>query len=51
MRRSRLAGQQFMCIDSPVSHEFGFTPSMSLYVQCDSGDEIERLYRTLGDGG
>ncbi len=46
-----LAGQQFMCIDSPASHDFAFTPSISLYVQCVSDDEIERLYRVLGDGG
>ncbi|OBG25576.1 VOC family protein [Mycobacterium sp. E3198] len=46
-----LAGQQFMCIDSPATHDFAFTPSMSLYVQCDSADEIERLYEALGQGG
>src|SRR4051794_24213843 len=46
-----LAGQKFMCIDSPASHDFTFTPSMSLYVQCDSDDEIERLYHALGDDG
>lgn len=46
-----LAGQQFMCIDSPASHGFTFTPSMSLYVQCDSDDEIGRLYDALGAGG
>jgi predicted 3-demethylubiquinone-9 3-methyltransferase (glyoxalase superfamily) len=46
-----LAGQPFMCIDSAVSHNFTFTPSMSLYVQCDSDDEIERLYGALREGG
>ena len=46
-----LGGQQFMCIDSPASHDFTFTPSMSLYVECDSEEEIERLYDALGDGG
>jgi predicted 3-demethylubiquinone-9 3-methyltransferase (glyoxalase superfamily) len=46
-----LAGQQFMCIDSPASHGFSFTPSMSLYVECVSVDEIERLYEALGQGG
>ena len=46
-----LAGQQFMCIDSPAPHDFTFTPSMSLYVECDSEEEIERLYDALGDGG
>ncbi|RAG87544.1 VOC family protein [Streptacidiphilus pinicola] len=46
-----LAGQPFMCIDSPAKHGFGFTPSMSLYVQCDSEEEIDRLYAALADGG
>lgn len=46
-----LAGQQFMCIDSPAQHEFGFTPAMSLFVQCDSAEELERLYGALAEGG
>jgi len=46
-----LAGQELKCIDSFVSHEFTFTPSMSLYVQCDSDVEIERLYDALGQDG
>ncbi|OBG18801.1 VOC family protein [Mycobacterium sp. 852002-51057_SCH5723018] len=46
-----LAGQQFMCIDSPASHGFSFTPSISLYVECASDDEIERLYGALLEGG
>jgi predicted 3-demethylubiquinone-9 3-methyltransferase (glyoxalase superfamily) len=46
-----LAGQQFMCIDSPAEHAFTFTPSNSLYVQCDDEAEIDRLYAALGDGG
>ncbi|MEV4225168.1 VOC family protein [Nonomuraea sp. NPDC049725] len=47
----RLAGQEYMAIDSAVRHEFTFTPSMSLYVQCESADEIERLYAALSEGG
>ncbi|MEV0387792.1 VOC family protein [Nonomuraea sp. NPDC050643] len=46
-----LAGQEYMAIDSSVKHEFGFTPSMSLYVGCGSEEEIERLYGALLDGG
>ena len=40
-----------MCIDSTTKHEFGFTPAMSLYVQCDSDDEIDRLYCRLAEQG
>ncbi|MYV80128.1 VOC family protein [Streptomyces sp. SID1046] len=46
-----LAGQTLMCIDSSVKHEFGFTPAVSLYVQCDSAAEIERLYGALAEQG
>lgn len=46
-----LAGQRFMCIDSSKHHEFGFTPSVSLYVTCESEEEIDRLYAALADGG
>lgn len=46
-----LAGQQFMCIDSPAHHEFTFTPAVSLFVQCESEAEIDRLYAALAEGG
>jgi predicted 3-demethylubiquinone-9 3-methyltransferase (glyoxalase superfamily) len=46
-----LAGQEYMCIDSNVAHAFGFTPAISLYVQCDSADEIERLFAALSEQG
>lgn len=46
-----LAGQQFMCIDSNVKHEFTFTPAMSLYVTCDSEEEIDTAYERLSQNG
>lgn len=46
-----LLGQRFMCIDSPIAHDFDFTPSMSLYVDCTDASEFDRLHRGLGDGG
>lgn len=45
-----LAGQEYRCIDSPPVHAFSFTPSMSLFVDCDNEEEIERLYAALGEG-
>ncbi|MEV5737887.1 VOC family protein [Streptomyces sp. NPDC052292] len=42
-----LAGEQFMCIDSPVKHGFTFTPAVSLFVQCADEAEIDRLYAAL----
>jgi predicted 3-demethylubiquinone-9 3-methyltransferase (glyoxalase superfamily) len=46
-----LAGQQYKCVDSPVHHEFGFTPAVSLFVQCADEAEIDRLYASLGEQG
>ncbi|MFF8401654.1 VOC family protein [Streptomyces sp. NPDC014846] len=46
-----LAGEQFMCIDSPAKHAFGFTPAISLFVQCADEAEIDRLYTALAEQG
>jgi predicted 3-demethylubiquinone-9 3-methyltransferase (glyoxalase superfamily) len=46
-----LAGQSFMSIDSNVNHGFSFTPSISLYVQCETEDEIDRLYAAFMEKG
>ena len=46
-----LGGRQFMAIDSSVHHEFTVTPSMSLFVDCDSEDEVDTLAAALGEGG
>lgn len=46
-----LAGQPFMCIDSPMRHGFTFTPAMSLFVQCADEAELDRLYAALADRG
>jgi len=46
-----LAGEQFMCIDSPTKHDFTFTPAISLFVQCETEAELDRLYACLADQG
>ncbi|REB07427.1 VOC family protein [Sporosarcina sp. BI001-red] len=46
-----LKGQDFMCIDSNVTHQFTFTPSFSIYINCDSEEEIRCLYENLVKGG
>jgi predicted 3-demethylubiquinone-9 3-methyltransferase (glyoxalase superfamily) len=46
-----LNGKRFMAIDSAFPHAFNFTPSISLFVDCDSEEEIDRLYSALLDGG
>lgn len=46
-----VAGQGLRCIDSPVTHGFTFTPSISLCVDCRSVEEIDRLAAALAEGG
>ena len=46
-----LAGATFACIDSPPVHDFGFTPSISLFVECADDEELQRLYDALRSDG
>lgn len=46
-----IGGQTVMCIDSPVKHDFTFTPAFSLFVNCESGEEIRRVSSALAEGG
>lgn len=46
-----LHGQIFMCIDSNIKHEFTFTPAISLYVTCDTEEEIDRVFEQLSQDG
>jgi len=46
-----LGGQTLMCIDSPVKHAFTFTPAFSLFVDCESEAEIQRLCAALSADG
>jgi predicted 3-demethylubiquinone-9 3-methyltransferase (glyoxalase superfamily) len=46
-----ICGRRFQCADSPVEHDFGFTPSMSLFVDCDDETELEELFEKLSEGG
>jgi predicted 3-demethylubiquinone-9 3-methyltransferase (glyoxalase superfamily) len=47
----RIGDQSVLCTDSFVKHDFTFTPSFSLFVQCDSDDEIQRLASAFLEGG
>ncbi len=46
-----LAGQECVCIDSPVRHAFTFMPSVSLVVECDSESEFASVFQQLSAGG
>ncbi|MES1213062.1 MAG: VOC family protein [Singulisphaera sp.] len=49
--RFSLGGQTIMCIDSPVTHAFTFTPAFSLFIECTSEAEVDRLFGAFVDGG
>ncbi|MFD1361034.1 VOC family protein [Lentibacillus salinarum] len=46
-----LKGQEFMCIDSNVKHQFSFTPSFSIFVTCNTEKELDNLYQKLNEDG
>jgi predicted 3-demethylubiquinone-9 3-methyltransferase (glyoxalase superfamily) len=46
-----LGGRDFICIDTPVKHAFTFTPSMSIFVECESEEELDSIFAQLAAGG
>lgn len=46
-----LNGQEFLAFDAPTKQQFGFTPAVSMFVHCNSDEEITDLYAKLSDGG
>ena len=42
-----LRGLTILCIDSIIKHGFTFTPAISLFVECESEDEINRVTSAL----
>jgi predicted 3-demethylubiquinone-9 3-methyltransferase (glyoxalase superfamily) len=46
-----LASRPFRAFDSPVHHAFGFTPAVSIFVDCESEAQLDDLYVSLLEGG
>jgi predicted 3-demethylubiquinone-9 3-methyltransferase (glyoxalase superfamily) len=46
-----LGGREFGASDSGREHPFTFTPSMSIFVDCESPTELERVFAALSEGG
>lgn len=46
-----VAGRDMIALDSPVKHEFTFTPAISLFVECESERELDEVYAKLSEGG
>lgn len=47
----RVHGQRFVCIDSPIQHEWDMTPGIAPFIECDDDAQMERLFDALADGG
>lgn len=47
----RVGEHDLMCFDSPVKHGFTFTPSISLFVECESAAELDGAFQQLSAGG
>jgi len=46
-----LKGLKLKINDSPIKHDFSFTPAISIFLECDTMDEIESLVTQILDGG
>ncbi|MCU1000105.1 VOC family protein [Stenotrophomonas maltophilia] len=46
-----LGGTHYLCFDSLDVHDFTFSPSISLFVECSGAEQFERAARVLGEDG
>jgi predicted 3-demethylubiquinone-9 3-methyltransferase (glyoxalase superfamily) len=46
-----IAGQEYMASENQMDHKFSFTPAISIYVTCESEDELNGLFEKLSYGG
>jgi predicted 3-demethylubiquinone-9 3-methyltransferase (glyoxalase superfamily) len=47
----RIGEQRVRLFDSPVEHDFAFTPAVSLFVELDMDEEVDAAFATLSEGG
>lgn len=46
-----LAGRSFLAADSPPVHSWDFTPAVSIFLTCDTPDEVDALFAALSQDG
>jgi predicted 3-demethylubiquinone-9 3-methyltransferase (glyoxalase superfamily) len=51
MAKIRIGGLEVMLYDSPPVHDFTFTPSTSIFLECDDEAQLRRLAEVLGENG
>ncbi len=49
--RFTLNGVAYIASENTGDHQFTFTPSMSLLVECETLEELETVYKTLSENG
>jgi predicted 3-demethylubiquinone-9 3-methyltransferase (glyoxalase superfamily) len=49
--RFRVGDQEVICSDSAPVHDFTFTPSTSLFVDCETEARLDELFARLSEGG
>ena len=48
---AKFGQHELVVIDSPVRHDFTFTPAMSLFVDFDSPESLDAAFGRLSEGG
>lgn len=46
-----ICGQELIFFDSPISHSFSFTPSISFFITCADEGELDEIAGLLSAGG
>jgi predicted 3-demethylubiquinone-9 3-methyltransferase (glyoxalase superfamily) len=46
-----VGGQHLICIDSPMKHDFSFTPAISIFVNCEDEEELHNAFKQLSSDG
>ena len=46
-----LNGQEYMAMESNLEHQFTFTPAVSIFVNCETEEEIDTLFQKLSHSG
>jgi len=46
-----LAGTEYLASENAADHQFSFTPAVSIFIECESEDEVRRIHGELSKGG
>ena len=49
--RFKLNEKEFICSDSFTKHAWTFTPAVSMFVECKTENELDKLFKKLSENG